>query len=80
MTGLFTTYGESEWGMAQFVIPPELQAQLVFALPDTKQNSATNSIVALSYDGSYHRYIFTADKCTREHYRVFMDVLSHEDF
>lgn len=78
MTGLFTAYGESEWGMAQFTIPAELQAQLAFAPPGPGQAS-TNSIVALAYDGSFHRYRFSAEKCHREQYAVFMDVLAHED-
>lgn len=39
------------------------------------------SFVAICMDGTFHKYVFTADgNCNREAFDVFLDVCDHDDF
>jgi len=71
--GLFGQYAESQWGLANFSVQAECPCICVFG--------PGSSIIAICYDGTFHKYVFTKDgNCNRESYDLFIDVGNDEDF
>ena len=71
--GLFGQYAESQWGLANFSVQAECPCICVFG--------PGSSIIAICYDGTFHKYVFTKDgNCNREAYDLFIDVGNEEDF
>lgn len=70
--GLFGQYAESQWGLANFSVQAECPCLCVFG--------PGSSVVAICYDGSFHKYVFSKDgNCNRETYDLFQDLGSEED-
>ena len=71
--GLFGTYVESQWGLANFSVQAECPCLCVFG-PGL-------SVIAICYDGSFHKYVFTKDgNCNRESYDQFLFLSDDRDF
>lgn len=71
--GLFGNYGESQWGIANFSVQAESPCLCVFG--------AGSRVIAVCFDGSFHKYVFTKDgNCNREEYDLFLDVGDNRDF
>ncbi|TRY68969.1 hypothetical protein TCAL_04111 [Tigriopus californicus] len=65
--GLPGAYAGSQWSLASFTVPQEVACICAFGPQDT--------IFAACLDGSFHKYIFTADgKCDQVAYDVFTDM------
>lgn len=72
--GLFGQYLESQWGLANFSVQAECPCLCVFG-------PGSSSVIAICYDGSFHKYVFTKDgNCNRESYDLFVDVGNEVDF
>ncbi|XP_003708054.1 WD repeat domain phosphoinositide-interacting protein 4 [Megachile rotundata] len=66
-------YVESQWALATFTVPPECACVCAFG--------TRSSVIAICMDGTFHKYVFTADgNCNREAFDVFLDVCDHDDF
>ncbi|KAL5248223.1 hypothetical protein ACHWQZ_G017415 [Mnemiopsis leidyi] len=74
--GYLGRYAGSQWGMTSFTLRSECPCICVFAPPGSTPGTAVrNAVIALCFDGTYHKYVFTADgNCNRESYNVFLDV------
>nr|CAB3267705.1 WD repeat domain phosphoinositide-interacting protein 4-like [Phallusia mammillata] len=69
----FQQYTNSQWSFCHFTVPAECACICAFA--------KGNSVVAACVDGSFHKYIFTAEgNCSREAYDVFLELLDTCDF
>lgn len=65
--GLFGNYVESQWGLANFSVQAECPCICVFG--------PSSSVIALCYDGSFHKYVFTKDgNCNREAFDLYLDL------
>ncbi|KOC60816.1 WD repeat domain phosphoinositide-interacting protein 4 [Habropoda laboriosa] len=71
--GFWGNYVESQWALATFTVPPECACVCAFG--------TRSSVIAICMDGTFHKYVFTADgNCNREVFDVFLDVCDHDDF
>lgn len=71
--GLINPYISSQWSLANFTVPAECACVCAF--------SGSNSVVALCMDGTFHKYLFTADgTCNREAYDIYLEVGDEVDF
>jgi len=71
--GLFGNYLESQWGLANFSVQAECPCICVFG--------PGSSVIAICYDGSFHKYVFTKDgNCNRESYDQFLVMGEDRDF
>ncbi|CAH1256691.1 WD repeat domain phosphoinositide-interacting protein 4-like isoform X1 [Branchiostoma lanceolatum] len=65
--GFLGQYVESQWGLANFTVPPECACICAFG--------PNSSVIAICVDGTFHKYVFTPEgNCNREAYDVFLDV------
>lgn len=70
--GFLGNYGDSQWAMATFTVPPECACVCAFG--------RKSSVIAVCMDGTFHKYVFTPDgSCNREAFDVFLDVCD-DDF
>jgi len=70
--GLFGQYTESQWGLAKISVQAECPCICAFG--------PGSSIFAMSYNGSFNKYVFTSDgNCNREAYDVFLDMQGDEE-
>lgn len=71
--GFLGNYVESQWALATFTVPPECACICAFG--------TRSSVIAICMDGTFHKYVFTADgNCNREAFDVFLHVCDHDDF
>ncbi|KAF5276239.1 hypothetical protein FQR65_LT04044 [Abscondita terminalis] len=65
-------YGDSQWALANFTVPPECACVCAFA--------PHSSVIAICLDGTFHKYVFNADgNCSREAFDVFLDVCDDDN-
>ncbi|KAK9739816.1 WD domain, G-beta repeat [Popillia japonica] len=70
--GILGNYGESQWALANFTVPPECACVCAFG--------SNNSVIAICLDGTFHKYVFNSDgNCNREAYDVFLDVCDDDE-
>ncbi|XP_002163927.1 WD repeat domain phosphoinositide-interacting protein 4 isoform X1 [Hydra vulgaris] len=70
--GLFGNYTESQWGLANFSVQAECPCLCLFG--------TGTSVIAISYNGSFHRYVFTKEgNCNRESYDLFLELGEDRD-
>ena len=63
----FKKYTDSQWSFCHFTVPAECSCQCVFG--------KGNSVIAVCIDGTYHKYVFTADgSCSRDEYDVYLEI------
>ena len=74
--GYLGRYAGSQWGMSSFSLRSECPCICAFAPPSSTPGTAVrNAVIALCFDGTFHKYVFTADgNCNREAYNVFLDI------
>ena len=74
--GYLGRYAGSQWGMTSFTLRSECPCICAFAPPSSTPGTAVkNAVIALCFDGTFHKYVFTADgNCNREAYNVFLDI------
>ncbi|CAH0558946.1 unnamed protein product [Brassicogethes aeneus] len=66
-TGILGKYGDSQWALANFTVPPESACICAFG--------GNNSVIAICLDGTFHKYVFNDDgNCNREAYDEFLYV------
>ncbi|KAL0103424.1 hypothetical protein PUN28_017590 [Cardiocondyla obscurior] len=71
--GFLGNYVESQWALATFTVPPECACVCAFG--------THNSVIAVCMDGTFHKYVFTAEgNCNRQAFDVFLDVCDDDDF
>ncbi|CAH2011070.1 unnamed protein product [Acanthoscelides obtectus] len=71
--GILGKYGDSQWALANFTVPPECACICAFG--------PNSSVIAICLDGTFHKYVFTSDGiCNREAYDVYLDVCDDEDY
>nr|CAH7718466.1 unnamed protein product [Callosobruchus chinensis] len=71
--GILGKYGESQWALANFTVPPECACICAFG--------PNSSVIAICLDGTFHKYVFSSDGiCNREAYDVYLDVCDDEDY
>ncbi|CAG9827591.1 unnamed protein product [Diabrotica balteata] len=71
-SGILGKYGESQWALANFIVPPECACICAFG--------ANSSVIAVCIDGTFHKYVFTADgNCNREAFDVYLDVCDDDE-
>lgn len=67
-------YTSSQWSFCNFTVPAECPCVCTFA-------ATGHQVIACCVDGSYHKYVFTAEgACKREAFDVYLDVGDEEDF
>ena len=65
--GLFGNYAESQWGLANFSVQAECPCICVFG--------KGCSVIAICYDGSFQKYVFTKDgNCNRESFDLYLEL------
>ncbi|XP_062512610.1 WD repeat domain phosphoinositide-interacting protein 4-like [Corticium candelabrum] len=70
--GFIAPYVDSQWGLAQFSVPPESKCLCGF--------TAKNSVYAICANGTFHQYKFTkSGSCSRESFDVFTDIGFDQD-
>ncbi|KAG5890404.1 hypothetical protein JTB14_026286 [Gonioctena quinquepunctata] len=70
--GILGKYGESQWALANFTVPPECACVCAFG--------PNGSVIAICLDGTFHKYVFTADGiCNRETFDVYLDVCDDDE-
>ncbi|XP_025828898.1 WD repeat domain phosphoinositide-interacting protein 4 [Agrilus planipennis] len=71
--GILGPYGDSQWALANFTVPPECACVCAFG--------PNSSVIAICLDGTFHKYVFNADgNCNREAFDEFLDVCDDDDF
>ncbi|XP_044727357.1 WD repeat domain phosphoinositide-interacting protein 4-like [Chrysoperla carnea] len=71
--GILGNYGESQWALATFTVPPECACICAFG--------PSSSVVAVCLDGTFHKYIFNIEgNCNRQAFDVFLDLCDDEEF
>ncbi|KAK3926405.1 WD repeat domain phosphoinositide-interacting protein 4 [Frankliniella fusca] len=71
--GILGNYGESQWALANFTVPPESACVCAFGL--------RSSVIAICLDGTFHKYVFNDDgNCNRETFDVYLDVCDDHEF
>ncbi|XP_056643009.1 WD repeat domain phosphoinositide-interacting protein 4-like [Diorhabda carinulata] len=66
-SGILGKYGESQWALTNFTVPPESACICAFG--------PGNTIYAICLDGTFHKYKFTDEgNCSREAFDIFLDV------
>lgn len=83
-------YGDSQWALANFTVPPECACVCAFA-PNSSVIGIKKKIDIISYDcndyflaicldGTFHKYVFSADgSCNREAFDVFLEVCDDDN-
>lgn len=72
LQGILGKYGESQWALANFTVPPECACICAFGSND--------SVIAICLDGTFLKYVFNSDgSCNRVAYDVFLDVCQDDD-
>lgn len=70
--GILGNYGDSQWALATFTVPPECACICAFG--------SNKSVIAICLDGTFHKYVFNADgNCNREAFDVFLDVCDDDE-
>lgn len=70
--GILGNYGDSQWALANFTVPPECACVCAFG--------PNSSVIAICLDGTFHKYVFNVDgNCNREAYDVFIDICDDDD-
>lgn len=70
--GILGNYGESQWALANFTVPPECACVCAFG--------PNSSVIAICLDGTFHKYVFNSEgTCNRDAYDVFLDVCDDDD-
>lgn len=78
-------YGESQWALANFTVPPECACICAFESTSAVIGNIKYFLVlrfvicklfaAVCLDGTFHKYVFTTDgNCNRESFDVFLDI------
>lgn len=77
-TGLLGRYGDSQWALSTFTVASNDSNACLCAFA----GNAGNAVVALSTDGSFHKFSFHPDSrtCTRDAYDRFLDLPDQPDF
>ncbi|XP_018573877.1 WD repeat domain phosphoinositide-interacting protein 4 [Anoplophora glabripennis] len=71
--GMLGKYGESQWALANFTVPPECACICAFG--------PNSSVIAVCLDGTFHKYVFTSDGiCNREAFDVYVNVCDDEKY
>nr|XP_026689712.1 WD repeat domain phosphoinositide-interacting protein 4 [Ciona intestinalis] len=71
--GPFQQYTNSQWSFSNFTVPAECACMCAFG--------RGNSVIAICIDGTYHKYVFTADgTCSRQAYDVYLEIGDEVDF
>ncbi|XP_066998614.1 WD repeat domain phosphoinositide-interacting protein 4 [Anabrus simplex] len=71
--GFLGNYVESQWGLANFTVPPECACICAFG--------SRSSVIAICLDGTFHKYVFNADgNCNREAFDVYLDVCDDDEY
>ncbi|XP_076058265.1 WD repeat domain phosphoinositide-interacting protein 4-like isoform X2 [Oratosquilla oratoria] len=66
-------YGESQWALANFTVPPECACICAFG--------ANSAVYAICVDGTFHKYVYKADGiCNRESFDIYLDICDDHDF
>lgn len=66
------SYGNSQWDVANFTIPPECSCICGFG--------SGNSVIAACVDGTFFKYVFDLEgNCNKEAYGIFLDIGSDDD-
>jgi len=69
----FQQYTNSQWSFCQFTVAAECPCICAFG--------PGNSVVAICIDGTFHKYVFTAEgNCSRQTYDVFLELEDALDF
>lgn len=70
--GLLGNYGDSQWALANFTVPPECACVCAFG--------PNNSVIAICLDGTFHKYVFNNDgNCNREAFDQYLDICEEDD-
>lgn len=65
--GFLGPYIESQWGLANFTVSNECPCMCAF--------SDNQTVIAVCMDGTFHKYVFTADgNCNREQFDIFLEM------